>query len=72
MISLPCGKVAVPRPVPQDTYVVEDYKDKAGEDKSAWTRIGAAWPHKDGKGFNAELRALPVNGKLVIRRFESQ
>ena len=55
-----------------DVYVVEEYKDKAGEDKSTWTRIGAAWPHKDGKGFNAELRALPVNGKLVIRRFESQ
>lgn len=55
-----------------DVYVVEDYKDKSGEDKSNWTRIGAAWPHKDGKGFNAELRALPVNGKFVLRRFESQ
>ena len=55
-----------------DVYVVDDYKDKAGEEKSNWTRIGSAWPHKDGKGFNAELRALPFSGKLVIRRYEPQ
>jgi hypothetical protein len=55
-----------------DVYVVDDYKDKTGEEKSNWTRIGTAWPHKDGKGFNAELRALPVSGKLVLRRYEAQ
>ena len=55
-----------------DVYVVDDYKDKTGEEKSHWTRIGTAWPHKDGKGFNAELRALPVSGKLVLRRYEPQ
>jgi hypothetical protein len=27
-----------------------------GEGESAfWTKIGAAWPHDDGKGFNVEL-----------------
>jgi len=55
-----------------DVYVVDEYTDKTGEEKSNWTRIGIAWPHKDGKGFNAELRALPVSGKLVIRRYEAQ
>jgi hypothetical protein len=55
-----------------DVFVVENYADKTGEEKSAWTRIGSAWPHKDGKGFNAELRALPVSGKLVLRRYEPQ
>jgi hypothetical protein len=55
-----------------DVFVVENYEDKAGEEKSAWTRIGSAWPHKDGKGFNADLRALPVSGKLVLRRYEPQ
>jgi hypothetical protein len=55
-----------------DVYVVDEYKDKTGEEKSNWTRVGTAWPHKDGKGFNAELRALPVSGKLVIRRYEPQ
>ncbi len=32
-----------------------------------WLNIGAAFPHKDGKGFNVVLQALPVDGKLVLR-----
>lgn len=39
-----------------------------GEGDSAfWTKLGAAWPHDDAKGFNVELVALPVSGRLVIR-----
>lgn len=39
-----------------------------GKDKDAfWTRIGALWPHEDGKGYNVELVAVPVTGRLVIR-----
>ena len=32
-----------------------------------WTRIGCAWPHNDGQGFNVSLSAIPVSGRLVIR-----
>lgn len=32
-----------------------------------WTKLGAAWPHDDGKGSNVERIALPVSGRLVIR-----
>ena len=53
-----------------DVFVVEDYKDKSGEDKASWLRVGIAYPHKDVKGFNAELRAVPVSGKLVLRLHE--
>lgn len=39
-----------------------------GEGDSAfWQRVGAAWPHDDQRGFNIELVALPVNGRLVVR-----
>ena len=39
-----------------------------GEGKEAhWTEIGVLWSHEDGKGFNLTLKALPVNGRLVIR-----
>jgi hypothetical protein len=31
-----------------------------------WTRIGAAWPHDNGKGFTIELEAFPVDGRLVL------
>ncbi|HEY0329901.1 MAG TPA: hypothetical protein VGC77_12470 [Rhodopseudomonas sp.] len=39
-----------------------------GEGETAfWTKIGAAWPNEDGKGFNVELTAFPVSGRMVIR-----
>ena len=43
-------------------YVVRN----TGE-KNFWNRIGVAWTHKDGKGFNAELDCLPVDGKITLR-----
>lgn len=44
-------------------YMVEGEGDKA-----LWTEIGALWAHEDGQGFNLTLKALPVNGRLVIRK----
>jgi hypothetical protein len=38
------------QPRPHGVYVAEGEGDKA-----FWTRIGAAWPHDDGKGFNISL-----------------
>jgi hypothetical protein len=39
-----------------------------GDGKDAfWTKIGAAWPHEDGKGFNVQLVALPANGRIALR-----
>ena len=50
-------------------FVVED----RGEGTDAfWTRIGSAWPNKDGKGFNIALAALPINGRLVLREFTDE
>lgn len=47
---------------PHEAFVV------TGEGEGAfWTKIGAAWPHEDGKGYNVDLIAYPANGKLVIR-----
>jgi hypothetical protein len=31
----------------------------------AWTKIGAAFPHKEGIGFSIELKAIPLDGRLV-------
>lgn len=43
-------------------YVVEGEGDRA-----FWTKVGAAWPHNDGNGFNVTLTAVPLSGRLVIR-----
>jgi hypothetical protein len=48
-------------------YSVRDYQ-KNGQPDSEWTRIGVAWAHRDGEGFDIHLDALPVNGRVVIRR----
>jgi hypothetical protein len=41
----------------------------SGEGKKAtWTRIGAAWPNEDGKGYNLVIApGLAVSGKIVLR-----
>ena len=41
--------------------------DGEGE-KARWTPIGAAWPHDDGKGYNVTLVAVPLDGRLVLRK----
>lgn len=45
---------------PYTVHVVEG-------DKAYWTKVGAAWPREDGKGFNIKLTCLPLDGRLVIR-----
>ena len=43
----------------------------AGEGKNAiWTPVAAAWPHRDGKGFNIVLEALPVSGRITLRVYQ--
>ena len=46
-------------------YVIEGKGDDA-----YWTKIGAAWPHKDGDGYNVKLFAYPTTGELTIRRIK--
>jgi hypothetical protein len=47
---------------------------KNGDDKKAtWTEIGAAWPHKDGKGFDLRYTAQALPGaKIVLRTVEEK
>lgn len=49
-------------------YHVED----KGQDKSFWTRIGAAWDHEDGKGLTLQLDLVPVAGGRVVLREPSE
>ena len=41
-------------------------KDRRRNQKSIWTRIGAAWPHEKGNGLTIELEAFPVDGRIVL------
>ena len=50
-------------------YSVREFENNGQTDRD-WMRIGIAFPHEDGKGFNLSLHAIPVDGKVVVRLFE--
>jgi hypothetical protein len=37
-------------------------------DSSYWTKVGAAWHHRDGKGLSLQLSVIPMNGQIVLRQ----
>jgi hypothetical protein len=47
-------------------YTAYHVRDGKGE-KGFFTRIGAAWPNADGKGFNVQLDAVPLDGRVTLR-----
>lgn len=52
------------KPQPLGVFVV----DERSQDRKFWTRVGAAWAHEDGKGYNLEIvPGISVSGRLVIR-----
>ena len=51
-------------------YFVEENKEDST--KSKWNKIGAAWSHSDGKGFNIKLNMMPTDptATLTMRVYE--
>ena len=43
------------------------YHVREGKDKSFWTRVGAAWQHKDKNGFNIQVDFVPLDGRITLR-----
>jgi len=41
---------------------------KCEDGKTNWGEIGAAWPHKDGKGFTLKFSTLPAAGADIALR----
>ena len=44
-------------------YHVRDIEGR----KSIWTRIGSAWQHGDGAGFNLQIDVVPLDGRITLR-----
>lgn len=53
------------------THAVFHVRDTNGTSskgkKAFWTRIGSAWPHADGQGFNVQMECVPLDGRLSLR-----
>jgi len=37
-------------------------------ENAKWLPVGAAWPHEDGNGFSLAVEALPLQGRIALRR----
>lgn len=48
------------------THIAYHVRDRENG-KGFFTRIGAAWQHKDGKGFNVQLEVAPLDGRISLR-----
>jgi hypothetical protein len=57
------------QPATKPAYSVFIVEEREGKD-SFWLKIGAAFHHKDGKGLNLVLQALPLDGRLVLREYK--
>jgi serine/threonine protein kinase HipA of HipAB toxin-antitoxin module len=63
------SKQKTPAPTkPRYDVLVADEYERDGQKQVNWIRVGAAWDHDDGDGFQITLKALPLNGTLVVRR----
>lgn len=51
------------------THIAYAVREFAKGDKmdASWSRVGVAFAHNDGKGFNVQLDAVPVSGRVVLR-----
>ena len=47
------------------SHIAYQVREGAGE-KGYFTRIGAAWPNKKGTGFNIQLDAVPLDGRIAL------
>src|SRR5277367_6009116 len=61
---LPVEPASAPAPTYLNVFTVEEY-ERDGKKAKSWTKIGAAFPHKEGLGFSIELKAFPLDGRLV-------
>jgi hypothetical protein len=43
-----------------------------GDKDDYWLNLGVAFEHEDGEGLNILLQALPIDGKLVLRRYKDE
>ena len=48
-----------------NVFTVREFDGPTGEKAKNWTKVGVAFPHREGSGFNLELSALPLDGRLV-------
>jgi hypothetical protein len=65
MTNKPTETTNTPSKTP--THVAYHVRDGKREGGGFWTRIGVAWQHQDGNGFNIQLDVAPLDGRIALR-----
>ena len=56
-----------------DVFVVKDFTGKDETAGAEWTKVGVAFAHKSGKGFNITINPqISVTGKMVVKAHEKK
>jgi hypothetical protein len=56
----------------QPSHYAYHVRDRGEGKKAIWTRIGSAWSHADGKGFNLQLECTPIDGRISLRHVSEE
>jgi hypothetical protein len=64
-LQLTPSPAETPAPTYLNVFTVEEYESN-GKAGKRWSKIGAAFPHREGSGFSIELKAFPIDGRLVV------
>jgi hypothetical protein len=67
-IDAPTSEPAKKKPA----YVAYNVREQGEGKKAKFTEIGVAFPHKDNKGFDILLDAMPFAGRITLRVLESK
>jgi hypothetical protein len=60
------GKAEAEYAPPEPVFKVWQIEERLGERKPFWREVGAAFPAKNGKGYDLKLRAIPISGRLYL------
>ena len=61
------GKQAAQVPEKSQPSHIAYHVNEADNGKSYFNRVGSAFEHKDGQGFNIVLESTPVDGRITLR-----
>lgn len=55
-----------------EVYHVRNWKGQDGaSQRGTWTKVGACWPHKDGKGYDLVFD-VPVHAERLVARVREE
>ena len=54
-----------------EAFAVRNF-ERDGKPDASWLRVGVAFAHRDGKGFDVVLDAVPVGGRVVVREMRAR